>query len=151
MRRSLLMLFSLAPLALLHPAPSLACPGFQGGPAQAVINGVSPQVGIAGITYVYINGYCFGSSAGTITLNGETMIDVPIWNDAEIEFQLPFDATSGDLVVTTTCCGADSTQIESQHTDRGNNDVNATFEIVTPSSPPLCCDYNVSPPAPYVV
>lgn len=150
MRRAFFLILSLVFLVLLFPEMSLAGCNDNTGATGPVIKGVSPQVGIAGITNVYINGYCFGTSVGTITLNGEAMNAILIWNDAEIEFELPFDATSGNLVVITTCCGSDSTQYESQFTNRGNNNVDANFEVKTPNNPPLCCNDSVSPPALYV-
>jgi hypothetical protein len=78
------------------------------------IESIPPQVALPGVTPVYIEGYCFGDSqgSGNITLNGEAMTDIVFWTDAEIEFIPPFDAQSGDLVVTSSSYGSDSTAQE---------------------------------------
>lgn len=118
---------------------------------------VSPQVAIAGITEVYIQGYCFGDTqgSGTITLNGEVINNIVEWIDAEIEFIPPFDATTGDLKVTSSSYGSDDTAAEANCSQAlyycGNDSINANFTITSDADlPPLCCVPNTSPPAPYV-
>ncbi|MEJ2010281.1 MAG: hypothetical protein P8Z30_19360 [Acidobacteriota bacterium] len=113
------------------------------------IESVSPQVALPGVTRVYIEGYCFGDSqgSGSITLNGEVMTDIVFWTDAEIEFIPPDDATSGNLVVTSSNYGSDSTAQEANCVSSsnenlniepdycGNGEINATFSIA-PVAPP---------------
>jgi hypothetical protein len=146
MRRSFLLFSSLALLTFLFPSRAGSCqmPCYSCYPAPlgtTHIVGISPQVGIAGITYVYVNGYCFGDSqgSGTVTVNGEAMTTITNWSDAEIIFELPFDAQSGDLKVISSSYGSDDSASESQYTNRGNNNINANFTVVTPNGPPLCC------------
>ncbi|HEV2386751.1 MAG TPA: IPT/TIG domain-containing protein [Candidatus Acidoferrales bacterium] len=120
------------------------------------IQSVSPQVAIAGVTEVYIQGYCFGDTqgTGTITLNGEPITDVVSWTDAEIEFIPPSDATSGDLVVTSSTYGQDDTATEADcahpYSFCGNDSINANFTIAAVSLPSLCCVPNTSPLVSYV-
>ncbi|HVA00076.1 MAG TPA: IPT/TIG domain-containing protein, partial [Terriglobia bacterium] len=81
------------------------------------IESVSPQVALPGVTRVYIEGYCFGDSqgSGSIKLNGEPMTDIVFWTDAEIAFRPLLDATSGNLAVTSSSYGSDSTALEHFH------------------------------------
>jgi hypothetical protein len=80
-----------------------------------------------------------------VTLNGELMTNIVFWTDAEIEFIPPFEATSGDLVVTSSSYGSDSSAneagcpgnyINGEEWDYcGNDEINATFAIATVNAP----------------
>lgn len=168
-RRFLLLALPILFLALLPPAAhACAEPGSYYPPVTWTthIESISPQVGIAGITQVDIEGYCFGDTqgTGTVTVNGVPMT-IEYWSDAEIILDLPFDATTGDLKVTSANYGSDDSLGESACTCSGcpsegwpassdppcgNNLINADFQVSVPSNPPLCCNENVTPPAPYV-
>lgn len=111
------------------------------------IESISPQVALPGVTIVYIEGYCFGDppAIGSITLNGEAVTDIVFWTDAEIAFRPPLDATSGNLVVTSSSYGSDSTALEANCPASppgwtpdycGNGKVNATFNVA-PVGPPI--------------
>jgi hypothetical protein len=121
------------------------------------IQSITPQVGLAGITEVYVQGYCFGDSVGSISIGGVAVTDIKSWADDEIEFVVPWNATTGDLVVTSNstqdygsddsasesvCCGEGCSDGEnwpdSGATQECGNDVIATdFTVVSPSSPPF--------------
>ncbi len=73
------------------------------------------------------------------------MNDIVFCTDAEVAFILPFDASTGDLKVTSGY-GSDDTLTESQRacggTDPdwcGNDKVNASFVAEPPDDPPLTC------------
>ncbi len=122
------------------------------------IQSITPQTGIAGMTDVYVEGYCFGktygnsSGLGFVSLGGVRVPaeNVRQWTDYEIQFILPFDATTGDLVVTSsnyghddseteaTCCsgGCGTTEKWPTGTDVcGNDTVDANFQAVAPNPP----------------
>lgn len=139
-------LFPAAACGSCYEPPCCTYPPVQG---TTHIESVSPQVALPGVTRVYIEGYCFGDSQGngSITLNGEVMTDIVFWTDAEIEFIPPDDATSGNLVVTSSSYGSDSTTKEancvSSSNDNiniepdycGNGEINATFSIAPVNKP----------------
>jgi hypothetical protein len=103
---ALLLVVVFAPILLPVPAHATCyeplCCTYPPVTGTTHIVSVSPQVALPGVTVVYIQGYCFGDTQGTgsITLNGEPMTDIVFWTDAEIAFRPPFDAASGNLVVT---------------------------------------------------
>jgi hypothetical protein len=151
-------------LLFLLPSAASACaePGiFPAVPWTTHIESITPQAGIAGITYVYVEGYCFGDSPGSITVGGAVVTDIVFWTDYEIEFQLPGNATTGDLVVTASSYGSDDSAKETGCPRSssegwpangyycGNDMINASFDVLTASTsnPPLCCAPNTSPPA----
>ncbi|HEV2386228.1 MAG TPA: IPT/TIG domain-containing protein [Candidatus Acidoferrales bacterium] len=147
MRKPLLLLFPSAMLIfLVSPVALATChkPGQTYPPVQGTthIESVSPQVGLAGVARVYIQGYCFadGQGTGSVTLNGETVTNIVTWTDAEIEFIPPLDATTGNLVVTSASYGSDSTANEAACVSSppdycGNDKLNANFTVLTPNSP----------------
>ncbi len=111
---------------------------------------------------MYIQGYCFGDSQGngSITLNGEPMTDIVFWTDSEIEFIPLLDATSGNLVVTSSIYGSDSSTKEAscpgyyvggeQWDACGNDEINATFTIATVNAPLYWPNHiNIPNPAPH--
>lgn len=146
--------FLVALAAFLFPvAARAACyqPGNSYPPVQGSthIESISPQVALAGITPVYIQGYCFGDTQGTggITLNGEVVpaTNIVFWTDAEIEFIPPLDSQSGDLVVTSSSYGSDSSAdeancpgnyINGENWDYcGNGEIHSPFTISTANAP----------------
>jgi len=167
MHRSNAPLFLLAFLVVLVPSAAHATcykPGDYSPPVTGTthIESISPQVGVAGGTQVTIQGWCFGDSqgSGSITIGGVTVPTaqpgtpgITAWADAEIIFTVPFGAKTGDLVVTSSSYGHDDSATESARgcgdTDPnldycGNDNVNASFEVVTPS--PALYDPNRYPP-----
>ncbi len=108
----------LASLVSLFPAGARACaiPGsYPDQPWTTHIQSITPQAAIAGINQlVYVQGYCFGDSMGTVTLNGVAVpeTDIKFWTDHEIKFALPSNATTGSLAVTSQNYGNDSSKKE---------------------------------------
>ncbi|MDE3135741.1 MAG: hypothetical protein KGL59_04155 [Acidobacteriota bacterium] len=99
------LLFSLLPSA----ASACAEPGIYPPVTWTThIASISPQAGIAGVTKIYVRGYCFGttygdtSGLGFVSVGGARVpaANVSMWTDAEIVFTLPFTSVSGDFVVT---------------------------------------------------
>jgi IPT/TIG domain len=139
----LIFLFSLAARGTCY-GPGNYYPPVQG---TTHIESISPQVALPGVTPVFIQGYCFGDGrgSGSITLSGETMTNIVFWTDAEIEFIPPFDATSGNLVVTSSSYGSDSSANEAGCPGNyvggvnwdycGNGEIDATFTIATVNAP----------------
>jgi len=68
-------------------------------PPPPQISSLTPNTGPIG-TSVTIAGSNFGASAGTVTFNG-TAATVSSWNSSSITVQVPANATSGPVVVTT--------------------------------------------------
>lgn len=143
-------------LACLFPYPGFACVTGPNNTIPTAIDGVSPQVGIAGVTQVYIYGTCFGTEhgdgtgVGYITVGADAAgnpIRIPdsnisYWSDAEIVFQLPFDVTTGDLVVHTQYATQDDTANAASYCSEGsswcgNGSISPNFQVQSPGSPPF--------------
>jgi hypothetical protein len=148
------------PIFLLPSAAHGSCykPGSSYPPVQGTthIESISPQFGLAGTTAVYVQGYCFGDTQGTgsVTVNGEPMNNIVFWTDAVIEFILPFDVQSGNLVVTSSSYGSDSSANEANCKSIlqdwcGNDSINANFTVLLPNNPAYL-DYTQKPPAPLI-
>lgn len=102
------------------------------------------------MTTVYVEGYCFGDSIGSVTVGGVQVTKFKFWKDYEIAFTLPYNATSGNLVVTSQSYGSDSSEKEAvccgdacsdgenwpfDTQQCGNDTINAAFWVDSPQSP----------------
>lgn len=166
-------LIPLIALALLAPlCPSAHACAEPGGSPNTLwtthIQTITPEAGIAGITPVYVEGYCFGNTKDKITVGGHAVTDIISWTDYQIEFVLPADATTGNLVVTSQSYGYDSSLKESACCGEGCSDgedwpgngnpagedqlcgndlISPNFTVVT-GDPPAAKDIIGAPPPP---
>lgn len=157
--RIVLLLSAVSLFYLLPPAAHACCP-----PTISIctssttwtthIQSITPQVGIAGVTEVYVQGYCFGDSIGSITIGGVAVTKINSWSDYEIEFVVPYNAKTGDLVVTSQSYGSDDSLLESLCCGEGcnvgenwpgggdthwcgNDVISGDFTVANPQNPPF--------------
>ncbi len=92
------------------------------------------------MTKVYVLGQCLGDNPGTLTINGTPVTDFELWSDGEIVFKVPFTATTGNLVVTSSSYGSDSSANEADCANAswcGSANISADFYVKAPNAPPF--------------
>ena len=140
--RNLSILVSLASLLIiLRPSQVTASPYYcSPSTYPTVIESIEPQAAVAGVTKVYVLGQCFGDNPGALTVNGTPVTDFSLWSDGEIVITVPFTATSGNLVVTSSNYGSDSSANEADCANAGwcgTASINADFYVNAPNAPPF--------------
>jgi len=131
-------------LVLLFPTVAVAdfdlCPLFGN---KTTLFSYTPQVGIAGITRVYIIGVCFGAS-GTVSIGGVQVpsYDIFMWSDGEIILGVPDSAQTGAIEVHSQAYGSDTSTNEANGNNRGwsGNGLitnNGIFTVFAPNYPSL--------------
>jgi IPT/TIG domain len=140
--RNLLRLVVFSPLLVaLWPSQLAAAPSYCSS-YPTIIESITPQAAIAGVTKVYVLGTCFGDTqgSGSVTIDGTLVTDILIWSDGEIVFTVPLFATSGNLVVTSDSYGSDTSANEGSCNNAGwcgTGEFSPDFTVLYPEDPPL--------------